>query len=63
MHSAPVNRRSLIASCTGLSFGSLALQALEADNHINPLQPLAPRLPAAACRARQIIFLFQYGGP
>jgi|LauGreDrversion4_2_1035121.scaffolds.fasta_scaffold06446_3 hypothetical protein len=63
MHSAPVNRRSLIASCTGLSFGSLALQALEADNHINPLQPLTPRLPAAACSARQIIFLFQYGGP
>ncbi|MFO0223150.1 MAG: DUF1501 domain-containing protein [Planctomyces sp.] len=63
MHSAPVNRRSLIASCTGLGFGSLALQALEADSHIDPLQPLAPRLPNAAPRAKQIIFLFQYGGP
>ncbi|MFM7864859.1 MAG: DUF1501 domain-containing protein, partial [Planctomycetaceae bacterium] len=54
---------SLLASCTGLGFGSLALQALEADNAINPLQPLNPRLPVAASKAKQIIFLFQYGGP
>ncbi len=63
MPTAPVSRRSLIASCTGLGFGSLALQALEADTQINSLQPLAPRLPDSARKARQIIFLFQYGGP
>jgi len=40
-----------------------ALQALEADNTIPPLQPLTPRLPAVAGKAKQIIFLFQYGGP
>jgi len=63
MHSTTFSRRSLLASCTGLGFGSLALQALEADNAINPLQPLNPRLPVAASKAKQIIFLFQYGGP
>lgn len=63
MHSTTFSRRSLLASCTGLGFGSLALQALEADNAINPLLPLNPRLPVAASKAKQIIFLFQYGGP
>jgi hypothetical protein len=63
MHSTTFSRRSLLASGTGLGFGSLALQALEADNAINPLQPLNPRLPVAASKAKQIIFLFQYGGP
>lgn len=63
MHSTTFSRRSLLASCTGLGFGSIALQALEADNAINPLQPLNPRLPVAASKAKQIIFLFQYGGP
>lgn len=63
MQPSAFSRRSLLASCTGLGFGSLALQALEADNTINPLQPLTPRLPAVAGKAKQIIFLFQYGGP
>jgi len=63
MHSTAFSRRSLLASCTGLGFGSLALRALEADNAISPLQPLNPRLPVAASKAKQIIFLFQYGGP
>lgn len=63
MQPSAFSRRSLLASCTGLGFGSLALKALEADNTINPLQPLTPRLPAVAGKAKQIIFLFQYGGP
>ena len=63
MQPSVFSRRSLLASCTGLGFGSLALKALEADNTINPLQPLTPRLPAVAGKAKQIIFLFQYGGP
>jgi hypothetical protein len=63
MQPSAFSRRSLLASCTGLGFGSLALKALEADNTINPLQPLTPRLPAVASKAKQIIFLFQYGGP
>lgn len=57
---------------TGCGFGSVALSALLAEElraqarsstPIDLLQPLTERLPHVAPRARQVIFLFQYGGP
>lgn len=57
---------------TGCGFGSVAFSALLADElraesrraaGVDPLQPLVERLPQLAPRARQVIFLFQYGGP
>lgn len=66
-------RRQLLASA-GLGFGSLAFHALSqrataAAPPVAPFtsptdaSPLAPKLPQIAPRARQVIFLFQYGGP
>ncbi len=66
------NRREFLLQ-TGLGFGSVALSALLAEelragtapprNLIDPLQPLAERLPHFAPKAKRVIFLFQYGGP
>lgn len=56
----------------GAGFAGVALNALLADElradaggvaAIDPLRPLAERLPRLAPRAKQVIFLFQYGGP
>ncbi|HVR87593.1 MAG TPA: DUF1501 domain-containing protein [Planctomycetota bacterium] len=53
--------------CSGL--GATALSALLAeaagaqDRRIDPIDPLAPRRPAFAPKAKRVIFLFQYGGP
>lgn len=44
----------------------LALETSAADTTalaIDPLRPLAPRGPHRSARAKQVIFLFQYGGP
>lgn len=57
---------------SGAGFASVALSAMLAEElraasprvaAIDPLQPLAERLPHIAPRAKQVIFLFQYGGP
>ena len=57
---------------SGAGFASVAFSALLADELraatlkrpvIDPLQPLAERLPHFAPQAKQVIFLFQYGGP
>ncbi len=57
---------------SGLGFGSLALTAMLASEAqavggrptaFDPLNPLRERLPHFAPRAKQVIFLFQYGGP
>jgi hypothetical protein len=42
-------------------FGALALAALQAENAA--ANPLAPRMPHFAPRARRVIFLFMQGGP
>ena len=70
LHLHPLPRRQLLASA-GLGFGSLAFHALDASAspHAPPVtssadpNPLTPKLPAIAARAKQVIFLFQYGGP
>lgn len=57
---------------TGGGFAGLAASALMAEElraglvdqgEIDPLRPLDERLPEIAPRAKQVIFLFQYGGP
>lgn len=67
----PTARREFLTR-SGAGFASVALSALLAEDlrgatrgpdTIDPLQPLAERLPHLAPRARQVIFLFQYGGP
>ncbi len=53
----------------GLGFGSLALgsmlasEALADEVVFDPREPLAPRLPHFAAKARSVIFLFMEGGP
>lgn len=65
------SRRDFLAR-SGMGFGSVALAAMLAGEaraagsrnlEIDPLQPLKERLPHFAPRAKQVIFLFQYGGP
>jgi len=65
------SRRDFLTQ-TGGGFASVALTAMLADeiraappmpSPIDPLQPLAERLPHFAPKAKQVIFLFQYGGP
>ena len=66
----PSRRDFFTRSAAG--FASVALGALlaeelqaspESNTAINPLDPLRVRLPHIAPRAKQVIFLFQYGGP
>ncbi len=65
------SRRDFLTQ-TGGGFASVALSALLAEElraaspkpaPIDPLQPLKERLPQIAPKAKQVIFLFQYGGP
>ncbi len=65
------DRRTFFAQ-TGAGFASVALSALLAQElkaaapkvaGVDPLQPLAERVSHFAPRAKQVIFLFQYGGP
>jgi hypothetical protein len=67
----PVNRRQMLLQCAN-GFGALALSALMTDRafgeglkpeHDIPGDPLAPRLPHDAPRAKNVIFLFMDGGP
>jgi hypothetical protein len=66
------NTRRSFLTRSGAGFAGVALSALLAEElqaeappttRIDPLHPLAERLPQIAPRARQVIFLFQYGGP
>src|SRR6476620_2507388 len=58
---ASVNRRQMLRQ-TGAGCGSRALTALLADK-ASASNPLAPRLPHFAARAKRVIFLFMPGGP
>jgi hypothetical protein len=63
------SRRDFLARA-GLGFGGLALAAMLADEEaraeipkIDPLHPVAPRIPHFASKADHVIFLFMEGGP
>jgi Protein of unknown function (DUF1501) len=60
--SGPMANRRQMLKRTGAGFGSLALAALLADK-ATASNPLAPRLPHFAARAKRVIFLFMPGGP
>ncbi len=62
-----LTRRWFLQNC-GLRLGAVALASLLNDNKIfsaavKPEDPLAPRTPHFAPRAKQVIYLFQAGGP
>jgi len=61
----PITRRAMLRE-TALGFGSLGLAGLlagEAKGASDAAQPMAPRAPHFAPRAKQVIFLFMHGGP
>ena len=56
--------RRQILQRAGAGFGSLGLQSLLAsDGVLKSTNPLAPRAPHFAPKAKSVIFLFMYGGP
>jgi hypothetical protein len=64
--SLPISRRDLLKN-VGCGFGYLALAGLAADqaaaeSGTRPADPLAPRPPHFAPRAKRVIFLFMQGG-
>ncbi len=65
-HSIPLPTRREVLRRAGAGFGSLALAALLAEEAAADgprADPLAPRAPHLAARARRVIFLFMPGGP
>lgn len=66
----PASRREFLSQ-TGGGFAGVAasvllseeLRANNVSSRIDPLHPLAERLSNVAPHAKQVIFLFQYGGP
>ena len=58
-----LTRRQILQQA-GAGFGALGLQSLLAsDGVLHPANPLAPRAPHFAPKAKSVIFLFMYGGP
>ncbi len=62
-----ISRRELLRLSAN-SFGLLALGSLLGQTHAAPVpdrskDPLAPRLPHFAARAKRVIFVFMHGGP
>jgi hypothetical protein len=63
MHELPLNRRRLVQRL-GAGFGALALNGLLAESALaDSKNPLGPRAPHFAPRAKRVIFLFMHGGP
>lgn len=61
----PLTRRAMLARCAN-GFGALAFAALASDEaraQERGTDPLAPRSPHFAAKARNVIFLFMDGGP
>src|SRR5262249_28927093 len=56
----PISRREWL-SATGCGFGALALAGLTASEAA-AANPLAPKMPHFAARAKRVIFLFMQGG-
>jgi hypothetical protein len=71
-HFFPVSSRRDFLTRSGFGFGALAasyllsrdgFQARASNVPIDPLNPLAPRLPHHSAPAKSVIFLFMEGGP
>lgn len=60
--SLPISRRALLQS-TAAGFGSMALAALLGESAQAADNPLAPKEPHFAAKAKRVIFLFMHGGP
>jgi len=60
--SMPISRRTLLQS-TAAGFGSMALAALLGESAQAADNPLAPKEPHFAAKAKRVIFLFMHGGP
>ncbi|MDP6445470.1 MAG: DUF1501 domain-containing protein, partial [Pirellulaceae bacterium] len=60
--SPSVSRRALLKR-TAVGFGSLALASILADEAAAAKNPLAPKSPHMAPRAKRVIFLLMSGGP
>ncbi len=58
----PISRRTVLQR-SACGFGLLGLAGLMAEETRAPVDPLAPRRPHNAPRARRMIFLFMHGGP
>src|SRR6185503_12431201 len=56
------SRRDFLRT-TACGFGSIALQAMLAEQAVAAVNPLAPRAPHFAPKAKRVIFLFMAGGP
>lgn len=61
MRSHPTRREMLCRCANG--FGGLALASLLAESSQAAVDPLAPRAPHYAAKAKSVIFLFMDGGP
>ena len=59
-----LTRRYFFKEC-GVGLGAMALASLLGDKAFGavPADPLAPRVPQFAPRAKRVIYLFQAGGP
>lgn len=56
------SRRDFLRT-TACGFGSIALNAMLTERAFAGANPLAPRMPHFAARAKRVIFLFMAGGP
>jgi Protein of unknown function (DUF1501) len=63
LRNAPITRRSMLAR-SGMGLGALALGSLLSDDAAAaPINPLLPRKPHFAPKAKRVIHLFMNGGP
>ncbi len=58
----PGSRREMLKGCA-MGFGGVALQAIMADEAKASANPLAPKTPHYAAKAKNVIFLYMDGGP
>ena len=58
----PISRREMLSRC-GMGMGLIGLAPLLGEAAIDPVNPLAPRLPHFAPKAKRVIHLFANGGP
>ena len=62
-HQPPLTRRDMLARCAN-GFGGIAMASMLANEAIaKPTNPLAPKPPHFAPKAKSIIFLYMDGGP